>query len=551
MISINLINKISHRILFLLTLGIIFIYNNIYAQGEKTEKITGVVTYISSQSVYVQFDNSEPIAEGDTLYLVKNDKEIPAIIVKYKSSRSCAGISISRTEIKLNDKIIAHINKPAEKEFIKEKTPAGLISEQNKLTLTSGDFKGIKNNFRKNNFAGRISIQSMTNLTNTNSRDEFQRWRYTVSLNADSISQSPLSFSMYSFFAYNTRDWSGVKSNIGRALKIYNFSLSYKFQNKSQLWFGRHLNYKTSNIGAIDGIQYQHQLQDFYIGGIIGSHPDFSDYGYNIKMFEYGAYIGRADTISSYSQMENTIAFFNQTNNFTTDRRYAYFQHTDNIIKGTNFFASTEIDLYKKIAGVIKNEPTLTSLFFSLYLNPASFISLGLSYDARRNVVYYETYKSFIDSLFTNEMRQGYRVNLNLRPLSKIFISLSGGYRFQKSDAKPSRNFGANLYYSSIPLLDAGAGISYTKLISSYTEGSITGLRLSKFINSLNLNLSCDLRRIEYKFSYNNGKLLQNSISADMSFALPLNLYFGFSYEGIFEKQNTYSRFFIDITKRF
>jgi hypothetical protein len=249
--------------------------------------------------------------------------------------------------------------------------------------------------------------------------------------------------------------------------------------------------------------------------------------------------------------MENTFAFFNQTNNFHTDRRYVYFQHTNNILPRTTFFASTEVDLFKKIWGVTKNDATLTSLYASLYLNPSSWISLSLSYDARRNVVYYETYKSYIDSLFTNEMMHGYRASLYLRPVNRLSVSVNGGYRFQKSDIKPSRNFGGNIYYSGLPLLDLNTGINYNRLISSYTDGNITGFHLSKYLTSLDMNLSVDLKRIEYKFSFNTDKLVQNSISADASFSLPLGLSLGISYEGIFEKHNSYGRFFVDLTKRF
>ena len=528
---------------------IFFLCNNIYSQQNSGFEIrTGKVTYISSQHVYVQFDNTESINTGDTLYIVKGSNEIPSLIVKYISSRSCAGEVLPGNEIKLNDKLNAHIKISKQLETLV--TTESEDTEKLKNTALVLQKQVVKTKSNKKNYYGRISLQSYSNLSNMGSQYNFQRWRYTFSFGADSISGSPFSFSSYLYFAYNTRDWGDVKTNLGKALKLYDLSLSYKLNNNNKIWFGRHLNYKISNVGSIDGVQYEHAFGNYYLGGIVGSHPDFADYGYNFKMFEYGGYVGRIDSFAA-SQMENTVAFFNQTNNFQTDRRYAYLQHTNNIIPGTNFFASTEIDLYKKISGTATNDITLTSLYTSLYIRPSRLVSLSLSYDARRNVVYYETYKSYIDSLFTNEMRQGYRVSLYLRPGNKMSISLNGGYRFQKTDIKPSRNFGANFYYSRIPFLDINAGVNYTRLISSYTDGSIAGIRFSKYINSLDLNLSADIRRIEYKFSYNSNKLIQNSISADASFRFPLDFYFGISYEGVFEKQNSYGRFFIDLTKRF
>jgi len=267
-------------------------------------------------------------------------------------------------------------------------------------------------------------------------------------------------------------------------------------------------------------------------------------------MFEYGVYFARSDTFET-SQMENSIAYFNQTNNFKTDRRYLYYQHTNNLLSNFNFFASSEVDLFKREKGTGKTSLTLTSIYLNLYYNPIRELSFSLSYDARRNVVYYETYKSFIDSLFENEIRQGYRLNILVRPVNKLTLSLNGGYRFQKNDLRPSKNFGANLYYSSIPLVDVSGNLTYTNLISSYTEGETVGMRLSKYINLFDMNISADFRMIKYKFRYSNEQLKQNILSGDISFRLPANIYLGLNYEGTFEKYNTYGRFYVDLTKRF
>lgn len=514
--------------------------------AQEREKRIGTITHISSQHAYAQFDKTNLINIGDTLYLSKNGTENPALIVKFISSRSCAGESVLGISLNVNDRVIAYVP-------IEEQTKAIATKEIDStkkivtqpLNTTPSFQPGFKS---QKNYKGRFSIQSSSNLNNNVAN--IQRWRYTLSFNADSISGTPLSFSNYMFFTYNTNDWQNVKSNLGKALKIYDFNVSYSFGKEvGKLTLGRSLNNKISSIGSIDGLQYQHKLGRFYLGGLVGSHPNFSDYGYNSKMFEYGFYINRLDTLGN-SNMENTVAFFNQTNDFKTDRRYLYFQHTNNIIKNTNFFASSEVDLFKKENGVNKNNLTVTSIFLNLYVNPTRFFSFSFSYDARRNVVYYETYKSFIDSLFSNEMNQGFRTGLNLRPFNNLSLSLSGGYRFQKNDTKPARNFNGNLYYGSIPLLNVSGNISYTKLISSFTEGSIAGIRLSKYITSLDMNISTDYRRIEYKFS-GGTQLIQNNLSADFSYKLPLDVYFGLNYEVTFEKQNSYSRLFIDITKRF
>ena len=50
----------------------------------------GKVGYTSSQLVYVNFDNTEGIAEGDTLFIKTKNNLSPELKVKYISSSSAA-----------------------------------------------------------------------------------------------------------------------------------------------------------------------------------------------------------------------------------------------------------------------------------------------------------------------------------------------------------------------------------------------------------------------------------------------------------------------------
>ncbi len=539
-------NIVIYLRIYVLILVAILSCGDLFSQGNKIEYRTGKVTFIASEHVYVQFESTDSIKISDTLFQRMNGILKPIMEVKFISSRSCACVKDSSYAPKLNDEIVAIIRvneKSINKEQPKIDTAVVISNSPVNKEITETKVK-------KKNYSGRFSVQSLTNLTNTDKRNNYQRWRHTFSFKADSISGSAFSTSAYLFFAYNTRDWNEVKDNLGRALKIYDLSISYKPTNKNQLWFGRHLNYRVSNVGSIDGITFQQTIGNYYLGALVGSHPDFMDYGYNIKMFEYGVYFSRADTFAT-TQMENSIAYFNQTNNFKTDRRYLYYQHTNNLLTYLNFFASSEVDLFKREKGTGKTSLTLTSIYLNLYYNPIRELSFSLSYDARRNVVYYETYKSFIDSLFENEIRQGYRLSVLVRPFNKLTLSLNGGYRFQKNDLRPSKNFGANLYYSSIPFVDVSGNFTYTNLVSSYTDGETIGIRLSKYINLFDINISADFRMIKYKFRYSSEQLKQNILSGDISFKLPTGIYLGLNYEGTFEKYNTYGRIYIDLTKRF
>lgn len=544
--GIKSMTKMIYYILFFSLVISEFAFASTY---EKVER-QGVVTYNSSQNVYVKFESTNGIVTGDTLYQKLSNKLIPAMVVKFISAKSVAGESINNTELKVDDRLFAVIEREIPDLVTNEpNTPEVSIPTATDVSVNTINNSSQRVKKRESNFKGKFSVQSYSNISNSPFFADNQRWRYSFSLNANHIGGSGLSFSNYTTFAYRADQWTNISDNFGRSLRIYDFALNYEFTKTTSIWLGRHLNRKISNISSIDGIQFETGMKNNYVGVVAGSRPNFTDLGFNVKLFEYGVYIGRDDSLSS-GYMNNTLAFFEQTNNFKTDRRFLYFQHSNSIIPNTNFFISSEMDLFKQISGVKKNEFQLTSIFASLRYSPSRVISLSLSYDARKNVIYYETFKSFIDSLFENETRQGFNLRMNIRPLKKVFVGLTGGYRYHKNDLKPARNFGGYISYSQIPFVGITPTVSYTKLITSYIEGGVTGLRLSRSLGNW-FDIAVYYRNTQYKFYSYLASLKQNSFSVDLSTILFNPVYLSLSYEGIFENTSTSGRILLGLTTRF
>ena len=526
---------------------------SVTAQVDSKVKLTGKITYQSSQNIYTGFVNTKGIKVGDTLFVVNRNKYIPAVSVKFLSSTSCAGEKITSKELKVGEDIYAFIRKDgiSDKSIITDsEITKDTLNENKKYIRTDKEKYAYKKSLSEPKFYGRFSVYSNSNISNENNLVDDQRWRYTLSLKADNISGSGFSFSNYTIFTYRSADWSNITSNLGRAVRVYDLSLKYKFNNSTVTWLGRHINSKISNISSLDGIQFEKYFGSVYAGAVAGSRPNFSDMGFNSKLFEFGAYVGKTDTLGN-GQMQNTFAAFEQTNNFKTDRRFIYLQHTDNIFSKVYIFASSEIDLYKVEMGQSKNDFSLTSLFLMTNYSPMSQLSLSLSYDARKNIIYYETFKNFIDSVVERETNQGIRGRINFRPINKLNIGFSGGYRFQPGDKKPSRNLSAYISYYSIPEVKIFPSFAYTKLISSYIEGQIYSVRLSRdFLNNL-INFAVGFRNISYTFSGSSEILNQREINSDISFYIIKNLFLSLNYEGTFENRNTFNRIYAGITTRF
>ena len=521
----------------------------LYSQTDKDSVVTGKVNYQTAENVYVNFESTEGIEKNDTLFIQQRQKLKPVIKVNYISSKSVAGGMIGNVKLTTGDLVIALIKIKSDV----EKSPAGnsvvLIPEQEEeLQQLPSEVSDIKTTI-KPVVKGRVTMQSYSNFSNSVNRFDYQRWRYTFRLNAKNIGSSGLSYTQYINFAYRSDEWNSVTSNPGRAIRVYDLALNYDFSESTNLWFGRHINRKVSSLSAVDGLQFETRVSSFTTGVILGSRPNFSDMGFNTKLFEYGVYVNRFDSVGQRG-MESSLGYFEQTNNSNTDRRFLYFQHINSAIKNVRIFLSSEVDLYKNIPGKSKNDFSLTSLFVSTNIRPTNYLTLYMSYDARKNVIYYETFKNFIDSVFENETRQGFNSRITIKPINNLYLGINYGYRYRKGDPKPSNNYGGYITYSRIPFIESGITFSYSDLSSTYIKGAIIGARMYKDFN-WGFGVSVDYSNTRYQFSQAIADVTQQSFSLSLNTILLNPVYTSIIYEGIFQGMQTSGRLLFDLSYRF
>ena len=529
---------------------IVLIAVSSFAQQSDETILIGTVSYISAQNIYVKFENTDGIEIGDTLFIQDNSDIIPAITVEHRSSTSCAGVSITNIKIKVGTNLLAFVINDSQTDdstVINETIPVESVVTP--VVLEKANDISPQLDESLSSISGKLSLQSYSNFSNQKNSYDYQRWRYTFRLNANHIGNSGFSYSHYLSFAYRASDWSKISSNLSEAIRVYDLAMKYNFNDATFLWFGRHLNNKISNISTIDGLQFETGVDEWSFGAAVGSRPDFKNMGLNTKLFEYGAYVNRADILAN-GNMQNTLGYFEQTNNFKTDRRFLYFQHSNSAIENTRIFLSTEVDLFKKEMGENKTDFSLTSLYTSVNIRPSDIFSIFLSYDARKNVIYYETFKTLVDSIIENETRQGFRTRVTLRPVRNLFLGANYGYRFRKGDLKPSNNYGGYITYSQIPGIETSATVSFNKLSSSYVEGDIWSASLSKPI-VYGFDVLLGYRFTTYKFRSGIDDLKQHSASINFNTYLLKPVLLNFTYEGIFEKVRSSGRLLINLTYRF
>ena len=130
-------------------------------------------------------------------------------------------------------------------------------------------------------------------------------------------------------------------------------------------------------------------------------------------------------------------------------------------------------------------------------------------------------------------------------------MGVQAGYRFLKSDPHPSRNVYGYLAYSQIPGVKMTATLSATYLESSYMNGNIYGLTLSRDFFKGKVQTGIGYRYIDYTLPENLLSVPQNIVEMNLSWQIAKKMSFAFYYEGTFEQVNQFNRIYLQIRKRF
>jgi len=532
------------RYKFIIISFIIITCSNIYGQ-EKDQLINGKVSFVTSKNIYVKFNDTKNINIGDTLKFL--NQKTPCLTVKNKSSNSVVCTTIYECDVKKGDEVYYNYsskNKNVEKAIIVDQ-----VIENNKDSIKIDDQKEKDSRYLQE-IKGRISVASYSTLSNI--RDDRHRIMYRFSLNADHIRDSKFSFESYlTYRQYFNSEESSISRNKNR-FNVYNLALRYDIDPSLSLVIGRKINNKISSVGAIDGLQVDKFFGKNYVGAIAGFRPDIYDYSFNSDLFEYGAYIGRiSDNINFYSQ--TTLGFMEQRNNKEIDRRYVYFQHSSTIVKKLNLFTSLELDLYNKVNDTVNNDVRLTNLYASARYRFSRKFDLTLSYDSRKRILYYETFKTEIERLLDDDIaRQGFRTRINVRPIKYLITGISYSKRFQSDRENKSDNIYGYVSYSRIPSIGGGLSVNYNMNSSNYLKSKIFSVRYSR--NLLKNKLNADFYYRNADFSYFNshiGDNKQNYYGANLSYNITRRLMLSVSGEYSNSSQENNYRIYTKLIKRF
>jgi len=532
---------------------LLFLSFKVYSQTSP-EVLNGKVSFITTQNVYVKFENTEGILVGDTLYTSEDTKLVPALVVNSMSSISCVGTPLTKNVLNLSVQIVAKKREVKKPHSIK--TGDIKYAESTNDQAINAAFKKEKAKTTKERFDGRLAVSSYTNFSSSYTSSE--RLRYNLTLNASHIGNSDLSAESYISFSHllsfpkKPTDWTGLNN----ALKIYSLALKYDLNKTSSISFGRKIYNNMANIGAVDGLEFERVGENFTFGALVGSRPDFLDYSFNPKLLQFGAFVSH-NTHNDNGIMQTSLGVFDQLNNFKTDRRFAYFQHTNSLLKNVDLFSSFEVDLYGFVNNQLTSTFDLTSTYISLRFKPWDNFSTSLSYDARKNIYYYETFpQNKIDSTLDKETRQGFRFNLMYRPFKYMIWGGNAGYNLPSVNTKESMNANSFLSYTQLPFNTYGT-LTVTALKTPYLKSMMVyGISLNRDFLAGKVNA-----QIEYRmgnFTYINAltdPTKQNIAAMNLFWRIAKKLTISANFEGTMETSGTtktnYGSLYLNISQRF
>lgn len=518
---------------------------SIHAQ-ESNKTLEGTISYITSQNVYVKFESTQDLAIGDTLFSTIDGKQVPVLKILNKSSISCVCEPISTKPLSVSDKLYAQPNvtvnqglvNPTIDKVVKKELPNQDPQKTQATTKTE--------TIRKPDVFGMMSAAYSTVFSSQGS-PENTRAQYTFMLNARNIDSSRVSFESYITAIYRQRNWDTLKTDIFNVLKIYNLAVGYEAGKNSKVWLGRRMNPRISNMGAVDGLQFEQKMNSLTLGIVAGLRPDYTTYGFNSNLLQYGGYLS-FDKNLAVGSTQNTLAFIEQRNSGAVDRRYAYVQHSSMLGKKLSLFGSAELDLFNKTLNsldsslVQSNSPKLTNLYASIRYKLLKPLSLSLSYSSRKNVVYYETFKTFLEQLLDDEKQQGYSLQLNFHPKGIFSMGVTASYRNRDNDPKASKNLYSYITLSQLPRLNISTTLSATLIETAYLSGRILSLGVSKDLVKAKLSTGVDYRFIDYSFTTSDQNMIQHIGEWYLTWRLYKKLSLSCYYEGSFDTDNTSHR---------
>lgn len=225
--------------------------------------VTGQITYVSDQTVYVNLGSDNNIQPGDSGMVYHNDLPIASLIAKFVARKSAACEYFpSNAVLNLGDQVIFDPQNPQTEPEKTTVLDTNKTSSQPPITVreltTSTQVKRIA----KNRFTGSLYFQYFSQLSNNHRDNDFHQFSERLTFRLQNIENSSMSLT------FNMRTRQIDRNNYPQSLIEDNrfYELNLKYDHPHSKWgynLGRMSVYGIAGVGRIDGglISYKYNTK--------------------------------------------------------------------------------------------------------------------------------------------------------------------------------------------------------------------------------------------------------------------------------------------------
>ncbi|MFQ5709618.1 MAG: hypothetical protein ACE5HO_19350 [bacterium] len=517
--------------------------------AENVARKTGEVKYISKHTYYIDLGTNQGLSVGDTVSVRQRNRTVGLLVVDHvaKLSASCHLILEKKT-IKRGDRVeillplSKHTASVAGTETIKQESPSSTAPKTRYRRYTRK-----RNRNGPNRIKGRMGIESLWFDDRSNSNLNYQQLALRSTLTVQKFMGMPLELRLRWRSRAHIRERS-LSSSIPKnewTHNLYELGLVYEDDNSPvEFGFGRILSHRVRGLGYIDGGLLSVKLRGpWRVGFAGGTQPSLRSSGFQTEEQKFGVFLNFERGEYESQRLSSTVAFSGRYHSGAVSREYIYLQN--NYWKGSRFsvYQTVELDLnrgWKHRRGASSIQ--LTNIFVSTSYRPNAVLSLSFSYDARKNILIYET-RSIPDSLFDETIRQGLHSTISVSLSRSVRLSGSFGVRFRNGNLKntTSAAWALSVRHLFNTWATFNARLSYfsTQLTSAYRPNL-------NFRIPVLYNFSVDLSGGSYIYETGSRTTKSSWLETKGYYRINRRLYANLGYRMFFDQRLRSSRFYVE-----
>ena len=397
------------------------------AAGECGELPRTRITLVAEETVYFNAGTSMGVNVGDSLPVVADGDTTAFIVVTHTATHSAAAkILAQATAVTAGDMIALRPYKPPAAD-IAESTPTSSPPKKRSIRQRPSDSNRLK---------GSISVQNQWHHDMSGSNRDWYRPSLRTRLTVANLGGTGLTLQLRhrTRMYYRSEPVLIGQDNEEWTHHVYELSIGQEDREGTLEWgAGRITAPYVRGVGMIDGGYMAWKVHPNYrIGFAAGASPDYQTTDLDFDRRKVGLFAAYESGSYKTKRLGISVALTTAYEGSTVSRDFLYLQGTFSKAGRLSLYQSVEVDLNRSWRHDRTGERfTFANYYATANVNISKAISVFLSYDARKNLLYYEN-RDLPDSLFDDNVHKGFKAGLNVRISDRVSTRSHVGVRYRE-----------------------------------------------------------------------------------------------------------------------